>query len=288
MREMHRKYVFTGTLELTSGMHIGGGENNLRGTDSPVILTPEGDPFIPGSSFKGVFRSTLEKMVAVIPNRNTCSLILGYNCPTTKQEVFNARRNTSNWNETQLADVLKKELCDTCQLFGSPFSVSKVFFSDLYVEEWAEAIQRRDGVAIDRDSEKAVDGLKYDYEVISVGSTFKMQIVLENPDDIDLGLVCLGLNEFGSGMGGIGGMRSRGLGNCKIIELVGYELDLTDPQTLIADPQTDTNPLHRYLVGKTLEEKMTKVDDMDRFLKKHIGVLLTHVSGEENAQTTSE
>ena len=264
------------------------GEINLRGTDSPVILTPEGDPFIPGSSFKGVFRSTLEKMVAVIPSRNTCSLIPGYNCPTTKQEDFNDRRRANNWNETQLAGVLKKELCNTCQLFGSPFSASKVFFSDLYVEEWPEAIQRRDGVAIDRDSEKAVDGLKYDYEVISVGSTFKMQIVLENPNDIDLGLVCVGLNEFVSGMGGIGGLRSRGLGNCKIIELIGYGLDLTDPQTLIADPQTDTNPLHRYLVGRTLEEKMTEINDIDSFLKEHIDVLLTRVSGEENAQTTSE
>lgn len=286
MREMHRKYVFTGTLELTSGMHIGGGETNLRGTDSPVILTPEGDPFIPGSSFKGVFRSTIEKLVAVIPSQNTCSLILGYDCPTTEQEDFNDRRRASNWSETQLACVLKKELCDTCQLFGSPFSASKIFFSDLYVEEWVEAIQRRDGVAIDRDSEKAVEGFKYDYEVISVGSTFKMQIVLENPNDTDLGLVCVGLNEFVSGMGGIGGMRSRGLGNCKITEMIGYELDLTTPQTL-TDPQTDTNPLHRYLVGKTLEEKMAKVDDMDRFIKEHIDVLLTRVSGEENAQTTS-
>lgn len=287
MREMHRKYVFTGTLELTSGMHIGGDEANLRGTDSPVILTPEGDPFIPGSSFKGVFRSTIEKLVAVLPSRKTCSLIPEYDCPTTKQDNFNDRRRASNWSETHLADVLKRELCDTCRLFGSPFSASKAYFSDLYVEEWAEAIQRRDGVAIDRDSEKAVDGLKYDYEVISVGSAFKMQIVLENPNDIDLGLVCVGLNEFVSGMGGIGGMRSRGLGNCKIIELTGYELDLTDPQTL-TDPQLDTNPLHRYLVGKTLQEKMTKVNDMDRFLEKYIGVLLTGVSGEENAQTTSE
>ena len=281
MREINKKYVFTGKLELKSGMHIGGGQINLRGTDSPVALTPEGDPFIPGSSFKGVFRSTVEKLVSVIPNRKTCFLSPEGDCPTAKQETFNDRRRDSSWSETQLVKVLEKELCDTCKLFGSPYAASKVFFSDLYVEEWAEATQLRDGVAIDRDSERAVDQFKYDYEVVSVGSTFKMEIVLENPNDSDLSLVCVGLNEFVSGMGGIGGMRSRGLGNCQLIELTGYELDLTDP-----DQSSDR--LQCYLLGKTLEEKMTKVADVNNFLEEHIGALLKDVSGGENAQTTSQ
>ena len=280
MRKMHRKYIFTGKLELKSGMHIGGGQTNLRGTDNPVVLTPEGDPFIPGSSLKGVFRSIVEKLVGAVPDRSTCFLSAEGaegDCPTTTQETFNGRRKDNSWSEIQLAEVLEKELCDTCKLFGSPFAASKVFFSDLYVEEWAEATQLRDGVAIDRDSERAVNQLKYDYEVVSVGSTFKMEITLENPNKTDLGLICVGLNEFVSGMGGIGGMRSRGLGNCQLIELTGYKSDLTD-----------IKQLERYLIGKTLEEKMTKVDDMCDFLKKHIGMLLTNVSGGENAQKTSQ
>ena len=31
MREMRRKYVFTGKVELKSALHIGGGKINLRG-----------------------------------------------------------------------------------------------------------------------------------------------------------------------------------------------------------------------------------------------------------------
>ena len=261
MREMRRKYVFTGKLELKSAMHIGGGQINLRGTDSPVVLTPKGDPFIPGSSFKGVFRSTVEKLVGAIPNQTTCSLFEG-NCPTADQENFNNRRRKDNWSEAKLADVLDKELCDTCKLFGSPFAASKIFFSDLYVDEWAETTQVRDGVAIDRDSERAVDRLKYDYEVVSADSTFEMEIVLEDPSDTNLRLACVGLNELVSGMLGIGGMRSRGLGNCQLIGLTGYELDLTD-----------INQLHSYLVNTTLEDKMTKVDDMNGFLEERIGEL---------------
>ena len=266
MREMRRKYVFTGKLELKSAMHIGGGRINLRGTDSSIVLTPEGDPFIPGSSFKGVFRSTVEKLVGPIPNQTTCSLFEG-TCPTANQDDFNNRRRNGNWSEAKLANVLDKELCDTCKLFGSPFSASKIFFRDLYVDEWAEATQVRDGVAIDRDSERAVDRLKYDYEVVSVGSTFELEIVLEDPSDTDLRLACVGLNEFVSGMGGVGGMRSRGLGNCRAIELRGYELDLTDAETKY-------ERLSRYLIGKTLEDKMLVIDGMDGFLKERISELL--------------
>ena len=263
MRGMRLKYVFTGKIELKSAMHIGGGQINLRGTDSPVVLTPDGDPFIPGSSFKGVFRSTVEKLVDAFPNLNTCFLLEAGNCPTTDQNNFNYNRRKNNWNEVQLATVLEEKLCDTCKLFGSPFSASKIFFRDLYVDDWAETTQVRDGVAIDRDSERAVNRLKYDYEVVSVGSTFKMEIVLENPNDSDLSLVCVGLNEFVSGIGGIGGMRSRGLGNCKITDLVGYKSDLTD-----------SKQLKEYLVGKKVADKMTVINNLADFLVKQIEALV--------------
>lgn len=280
MRGMSRKYVFTGKVELKSAMHVGGGKINLRGTDSPVVLTPQGEPFIPGSSFKGVFRSIVEKLVAAL-GRDTCFLSTG-DCPTAAQETFHARRRSCNWSEAQLAEVLDEELCDTCKLFGSPFSASRILFSDLYVDEWPESTQVRHGVAIDRDSERAMDKLLYDYEVVSVGSTFHFEIVLEEPSDVDLGLVCLGLNEFASGMAGIGGMRSRGLGNCRIIDVDGYELDLTDEKTRC-------ERLRRYLVGQTLEDKMTGIDDMNEFLKKHIDALLPGCAEEaEDAQTIGQ
>ena len=143
------------------------------------------------------------------------------------------------------------------------FSASKIYFNDLYVDEWAETTQVRHGVAIDRDSERARDQLLYDYEVVSTGSTFEMEITLENPSDTDLGLVCVGLNEFVSGIGSIGGMRSRGLGNCQVLNLIGYKADLTN-----------LDQLKKYLIGKKPEEKMSNVNDIDGFLEKHIRRLL--------------
>lgn len=52
-----------GCIELKSGLHIGGGDTNMRigGADSLVIKNPRnGNPYIPGSSLKGKIRSLLE------------------------------------------------------------------------------------------------------------------------------------------------------------------------------------------------------------------------------------
>lgn len=50
-----------GTIEVKTGLHIGGAKNtmDIGGLDSPVIKTPTGVPYIPGSSLKGKIRSLL-------------------------------------------------------------------------------------------------------------------------------------------------------------------------------------------------------------------------------------
>src|SRR5205085_6184080 len=67
--ELRNRYVFTGKLVMLTAFHIGGGVGRMSASssDSPVVLTPEEIPFIPGSSFKGVLRSTVEKLVPNLP-----------------------------------------------------------------------------------------------------------------------------------------------------------------------------------------------------------------------------
>ncbi len=53
----------TGTVELLSGLHIGGGDDTMKigGIDNQVIKDINTDkPYIPGSSLKGKMRSLLE------------------------------------------------------------------------------------------------------------------------------------------------------------------------------------------------------------------------------------
>lgn len=278
-RHFQRRYLFTGDLVLTTGMHIGGGTAELSASDSPVIRTPDGQPYIPGSSFKGSFRSTVEKLTPAV-GLQSCALQAGTGCPGAQgdeQKHFNQKRQAQNWNDEALLQHLSSgislngqqvRLCDTCWLFGSPYAASKINFSDLYLKDRATSvIEVRDGVAIDRDSEKQVPGLLYNYEVVAPALVFGLAIRLEDPSDTDLRLTCLGMNEFLSGFGSLGGKRSRGLGRCELTNLSIYELDLRDERQRV-------ERLRRYLLGTKPEEKMTSVGDAKTYINRQIEALL--------------
>jgi CRISPR-associated protein Csm3 len=60
------KIRFTSTIILETGLHVGGGGDNLDigGLDKPVIRDPLTQyPYIPGSSIKGKLRSILERLI---------------------------------------------------------------------------------------------------------------------------------------------------------------------------------------------------------------------------------
>lgn len=272
-RGFERRYVFKGTLVLKTGLHVGSGWATGSPSDNPIIRTPDGRPFIPGSSFKGAFRSTVEKLTLTV-GLKSCCLMKRQGCVGAQgeeQKKFDKRRRDGEWKDSQLLAELDKHLCDTCKLFGSPYMASRITFADLLPPEDDDLadkmIQIRDGVVIDRDSEKAVDRLKYDYEVVAPSQTFEVQIVLDNPSDTDLALTCLGLNEFASGFGYIGGKRSRGLANCQIEGMEVYELDLTNE-----DERAER--LKKYLLNKRLDQKMTRLPNVESFLEEQIELLL--------------
>ncbi len=65
-----KKIKVTTTLELISGLHIGGNGDNVEigGIDTPVIKMPTKDnqPYIPGSSLKGKMRCLLEQIAGSV------------------------------------------------------------------------------------------------------------------------------------------------------------------------------------------------------------------------------
>jgi CRISPR-associated protein Csm3 len=58
-----KKSILQGTITLETGLHIGSAKTalDIGGLDLPVIKTPKGVPYIPGSSFKGKIRTLLAK-----------------------------------------------------------------------------------------------------------------------------------------------------------------------------------------------------------------------------------
>jgi CRISPR-associated RAMP protein (TIGR02581 family) len=276
-----RRYLFTGQIVLRTPLHIGGGSGMLSVSDSPVVRTPDGRPFVPGSSFKGAFRSTVEKIAGALPTVRTCAFIDGASCASPQGErqiELRQRRDTEHWDEDTLLKELEVALCDTCKLFGSPFAASKLRFSDMSLATGEDPItQVRDGVGIDRDSERAVEHIKFDFEVVEAGTLFDMELTLDDPTTTDLGLTCVGLCEYLAGFAGLGGKRSRGLGSCRLTKLEVYELDLTDE---LARAQR----LREYLLGRqgparsltelTPADRMTPLHDVDGFLRTCVEGLL--------------
>jgi CRISPR-associated RAMP protein (TIGR02581 family) len=286
--ELRNRYVFTGKLIMLTAFHIGGGVGRMTASssDSPVVLTPEEIPFIPGSSFKGVLRSTIEKLVPMLPgNWFSCGLIQLSDedakeaqdqgrriCPTAWSGDIAQEKRKNPGRAEQILEKARERLCATCQLFGSPFVASRVNINDLYMplREWSSVIEVRDGVAIDRDSEKAKDRLKYDFEVVPSGAEFDLEITLENATTQDLQLLSVGLSEFIHRFGTIGGKRSRGLGACQLEHLHVSALELID-----IDEQKRNQRLRDYL----LERKFSREeDDGQVFLNEYISQIFKSAS----------
>ena len=282
------RYLLIGTLEMKTALHIGGGRVTLSGSDSPVVLTPEQIPFIPGSSFKGLLRSTVEKLVPTLPgslfscalielskeeiaeerkqNKRLCSTVL-------QQEIRDTIREHPDQREKLLRDA-RSNCCHTCQLFGSPFAAARIAINDLSIPEgtWSSMVQQRDGVAIDRDSGKAKDRLKYDFEVVPASTEFQLEMTLENATDEDLQLLSIGLSEFIHGFAPIGGKRTRGLGACQLKGLHVSELVL-DLEKI--DENTRNRRLRDYLLRRAFSHEY---DNGEAFLEGYISSLFESAS----------
>lgn len=246
--KLEKRYQIKAAIIFETAFHIGAGKGGSDTvSDMGVLKDPFGLPILPGSSIKGKFRSTVERLAYTI-GKTACMLdssLSGINCVSDEDyrkklidqyKAITSGQERLNW--------LHRNTCDVCKLFGSPLKASRIFFSDgiLNIKTWAGVTQTRDGVVIDRDSETAVDRLKYDYEVIPPGAEFDITIDIENPTETDLALIELGLAEWEKGVM-LGGFTSRGLGRAKLAlnEEGIKKVDFNDP-----------NQRLEYLKNKTM------------------------------------
>lgn len=95
---------------------------------------------------------------------------------------------------------------------------AKLKIKDMPVEsEWNNTFYRiRDGVVIDRDNRTARDKGKYDFEIVSPGVSFDLEIVGDNLKDYEQGLIFTAFDLISEGFGSIGGNVSRGTGRIQI------------------------------------------------------------------------
>ena len=105
------KFRLTSTLVVETGLHIGGGGDNLDigGLDKPVIRDPlTQQPYIPGSSIKGKLRSILERLFNKPLNRSGGSDVYRY--------------ESNDLEDGYTKELIRYEGAKTCpisRLFGS-------------------------------------------------------------------------------------------------------------------------------------------------------------------------
>lgn len=219
------RYIVKGILRTNTPLHIGAGRDSFNPvqTDNGVIVDPIGNPFIPGSSLKGVLRSYIESVVnSGIDSKLKSCLIVNKPCLTKdKVDQIKDKYKEDDHKDLKVAQEIYSEMCDVCKIFGSHYFASKITIRDCTLKSEKAYIQKRDGVAIDRETGTAADGKKYDYEQVAAGTDFDFYMSVDNLEDERVDIFKLAVKALADGNLHVGGKTSYGLGN---IQLVNYKI----------------------------------------------------------------
>lgn len=213
-----RKVEIEGTLRCLTALRIGVGRGSteVSATDLPILKDAAERPLIPGSSIKGVMRSAMESILRAIPaetskdQRWACDPFTAP-CVKPKDDAPNIDQRSAAERAARQRDRLRRGLCRICRTFGAPGLASHVLFRDARALGKVH-IERRDGVAIDRDLGRVSGARKYDFEVVAEGTTFAFGLSIDSAEPWQEGIVVLGIDLLKDGFARIGGATSRGLG----------------------------------------------------------------------------
>ena len=194
----------TGTVELLSGLHIGGGDDTMKigGVDNQVIKDANSDrPYIPGSSLKGKMRSLLEWNCRVV----------GYG----DGNPFNSKVLS------KIPEIDQKDAKNLLKLFGDKegeFGITRISVGDCPLSEessnmvlseakYENVINRQKGTAEHpRQTERVPAGVKFDFDI-------RIKILEEDNEEEFRTMVKKGFELIE--MDYLGGNGSRGYGRVK-------------------------------------------------------------------------
>ena len=169
--------------------------------------------YIPGSSLKGTFRSSLERTLRGINNAWACDL-QDNSCA---KKMDGAKKEPEE--EMKSHDIYKNS-CKACKMFGSTKLKGRVTIQDAYPVDEIET-ETRYGVSISRLTQGVAHG-PFETEV-AISGTFKTQILLENFEIWQLGGIALVVNGLNIGMIRVGFGKNRGFGQVSLtIEDIEY------------------------------------------------------------------
>lgn len=307
---MLKKIVSHASIELEitplDPLLIKSGQATVSGVDMAFVQTyrnGKAQPFIPGSSLKGVIRSYAEKICRSLRDAPV-PVCLPYLDPGKARggEAMQAscglvfeKYKKDNKKHDIGTDNIYRLSCPACRLFGSHDYIGRLATTDGYLTD-SHILEVRNGVAIDRFTGGTVQGALYDLEVLVKG-IFKTSIDIRNFERWQLGLIGLVLRDMEDGLIRIGFGKSRGFGRIKakiikfrvsyykpgITQLTGiysmcseaerasYGLHCENPTETTALPEAEKNSGLRidYDITESWKEKLNPaLTDLQEFITK--------------------
>lgn len=220
MKKLIKKIEITTTLELITGLHIGGSKENVEigGIDNPVIkiASMNSRPYIPGSSLKGKIRCLLEQIAGT-------------------SEVGGGSKKDYKYNDKP------QNIREIIDLFGfaNDEKPSKIIFRDSYLTQKSiELLEKCDTLdmpytenkfenTIDRQTGVTKNGGVRQTERVPAGVAFDVVIVInvwDNDEDGEKSIELLKKGIHALENDYLGGSGSRGYGQVKFSELKTEEI----------------------------------------------------------------
>lgn len=197
------------TISPEGALLIKAGSATVTGPDMTFVKSYKNgqpNPFLPGTSLKGVFRSHAEKIIRTLSEKSSVCLPYSNEGDEKFCGDFFKRKDK---DEIKNTDVYKYS-CPACKTFGSTYFKGRLSISDAYSKEKVNT-EDRDGIAIDRYTGGTAHGAKFDLEVITTGH-FEAEIHIRNFEIWQLGLIGFVIKDLNDGLLRIGFGTSRGLG----------------------------------------------------------------------------
>jgi CRISPR-associated protein Csm3 len=227
-----REVVLEGYFVAESPLRIGVGRESPLGSavDLAVLrinLNGKLVPYIPGSSLKGVFRSTAIQL-ANRKGLTVCSGLSKGTCMDLRYPEFDGKtllekiqEEIKNRNYRRAIELFHEKACLLCKVFGAPSFTGHSEFNDSYpINEKGEVLDApvgvRTGIAINRRTGAVHMGALYQVEYVEPGARFRFSIRTTNLPNYALGLLAKILRMVNEGWVRVGGFKTRGFGELRV------------------------------------------------------------------------
>jgi CRISPR-associated protein Csm3 len=162
--------------------------------------------YLPGSSVKGAIRAFCEKVLRTIDKRDSWQ----WACSTFPSEIESCSKKLEGLRDS--AQIYCRS-CGSCRLFGHTRLRGRVCCSDFFPTS-SLGTEVRYGVAISRLSQAVAQG-PFELEAVVAG-VFSGQIIIENYELWQLGVLCLALQSMNQGLLKLGFGKNRGFGDVAV------------------------------------------------------------------------